>query len=76
MVRTQHEMDRLLQDLGNPDWEARFKAAEGLGRLKRIGAVKRLLEALKDEEEYVREAAAWARARLATKRQWSPSSGR
>jgi len=34
MVRTQHEMDRLLQDLGNPDWEARFKAAEGLGRLK------------------------------------------
>ena len=31
-----------------------------MGRLKRIRAVKPLLEALKDEEEYVREAAVWA----------------
>src|SRR5208337_4658211 len=60
MARGHDEMDQLLLGLKDPDWEARFKAAEGLGRLKRARAVKPLIEALKDEDEYVREGAVWA----------------
>ena len=63
MVGKQNEMDRLLQALRDPDWEKRFKAAEGLGKLKRARAVRPLIEALKDEEEYVRRGppGPWAR---------------
>ena len=48
------------QDLKSTDWEKRFKATEVLGKLRRSRAVKPLIEALKDEDEYVREGAAWA----------------
>ena len=59
-VRKTSDFERWVEALLSPEWETRLNATEALGKMKDKRAVKPLLAALKDEDEYVREGAAWA----------------
>jgi HEAT repeat protein len=54
------EVDRLIADLKDPSWQARWFAAQALGEIKDPRAVEPLAAALKDKNVYVRAMAAWA----------------
>ena len=54
------ELERLIADLKDPSWQARWFASQALGDMKDPRAVEPLAAALKDDNVYVRAMAAWA----------------
>lgn len=54
------EVERLIADLKDPSWQARWFASQALGDMKDPRAVEPLAAALKDKNVYVRAMAAWA----------------
>ncbi len=54
------EVERLIADLKDQSWQARWFAAQALGDIKDPRAVDPLAAALKDKNVYVRAMAAWA----------------
>lgn len=54
------EVERLIADLKDPSWQARWFASQALGDMKDPRAVEPLVAALKDKNVYVRAMAAWA----------------
>ena len=58
-IRKAPDFERWIEALLSPEWETRLNATEALGKMKDKRAVKPLLATLKDEDEYVREGAAW-----------------
>ncbi len=54
------DLNQLLQDLENKDWNIRSQAVSDLGKLKNPQAVPALIKALQDSKGYVRRRAASA----------------
>jgi HEAT repeat protein len=65
-------LTRLLEALEDPDPMRRFRAAEGLGRLRDPGAVDGLIRTLDDPDWRVRVKAAWALGTLGEMRAYRP----
>ena len=59
-MEAKRDVEGLIQALGHEDHGIRVNAALALGKLKNAGAVKALVDALRDPNEDVRWAAAWA----------------
>jgi len=58
------EIERLLRELGDPDFTVRAAAARELGRRKAVVALPALTEMIDDPSETVRREAAWAAKRI------------
>ena len=58
MVGCATEVDRLSDQLASPDWNARWTAAENLGKTKDPAAIEPLVRALEDSQPEVSNAAA------------------
>jgi len=65
-------LTRLLEALEDPDPMRRFRAAEGLGRLRDPGAVDGLIRTLDDPDWRVRVKAAWALGTIGEMRAYRP----
>ena len=70
--REEANFETLIEWLESSDWEQRFRATEGLGKIKDPRGIKPLIKALSDTDEYVREGAAWALGEIRAKEVLKP----